>query len=127
MTTGYVIDASDIEFIKQALQRLIHIDEAVAGDRTRYTNHLRGILVRLHAQPIVLTPSPQELTQQACAHVWDKRPKSDSGAQCSACGLVKVGGWFCPQNKATGLCEYNIKDDPCCDVCLHCGQPEERK
>lgn len=34
--------------------------------------------------------------------------------------------WECADSP-TGYCIYNPVDDPACDCCLFCGDPEERK
>ena len=36
--------------------------------------------------------------------------------------------WFAEMKYSPiGYCVYNTKDDPACDCCLYCGQPEKRK
>jgi len=37
-----------------------------------------------------------------------------------------LGSWKCTESP-TGMCLYDQKSDPCCDQCLVCGDPDERK
>ena len=40
---------------------------------------------------------------------------------------IELGqSWECPTSP-TSHCIYNRDDDPCCDSCVCCGHPEERK
>jgi hypothetical protein len=42
-------------------------------------------------------------------------------------GELELGSaWPCPKSPV-GQCVYDVTQDPCRDVCLLCGQPEERK
>jgi len=59
-------------------------------------------------------------------------------AQQTICGLLSLDlnissddidlgwSWDC-EKSPTGMCVYNSSEDPCNDVCLYCGHPEERK
>lgn len=40
--------------------------------------------------------------------------------------LVLCGTWEC-EKSPIDYCAYNIEDDPACDDCLFCHQPDERK
>jgi hypothetical protein len=41
------------------------------------------------------------------------------------------GSWHCKKRKAwfweKNNCQFKIKEDPACDSCVFCGEPEERK
>jgi hypothetical protein len=41
-------------------------------------------------------------------------------------GIIELGVWDCP-NSPTGMCFYDVSEDPIRDFCLVCGHPEERK
>ncbi len=36
-------------------------------------------------------------------------------------------GWEPKAVSPIGYCVYNDEEDPCCDSCLYCGMPDERK
>ena len=40
-------------------------------------------------------------------------------------GDIYQGNWKCPTSP-TKKCHFNVKEDPACDECLFCGEPEER-
>lgn len=65
--------------------------------------------------------------QSACGHPNLK--VSDSGwfARCLDCGLESQG-WYCPTSPNLE-CEYTDPETGWTDfdVCIHCGQPDERK
>ena len=35
------------------------------------------------------------------------------------------GNWDC-ENSPNKKCNFNVKEDPACDTCIYCGEPEER-
>ncbi len=39
---------------------------------------------------------------------------------------VEIGGYAC-KDSPINLCIYNTKEDHCCDFCVICGDPDERK
>ena len=39
---------------------------------------------------------------------------------------LELGTWQCASSP-TKFCVYNKTEDPCCDSCLFCGDPDERK
>jgi len=40
--------------------------------------------------------------------------------------VLTHGSWDC-EGSETGKCYFNDAEDPCNDICLVCGSPEERK
>ena len=42
------------------------------------------------------------------------------------CGKLAPGTWDC-ESSPIGVCAYDLDDDLCCDQCVFCGDPEERK
>ena len=47
----------------------------------------------------------------------------DVGVSCQDCGYDF--GWYCSKNPNNIYCEYTDKYNT--DICVHCGQPDERK
>jgi hypothetical protein len=39
---------------------------------------------------------------------------------------LEVGTWDC-EPSPIGVCVYDLENDPICDHCLFCGDPDERK
>lgn len=50
-----------------------------------------------------------------------------SSPVCIVCGYEGFG-WYCPDNLLTHECDYTQEDGTYNDdMCIHCGNPEERK
>ena len=42
------------------------------------------------------------------------------------CGKLAPGTWDCDVSPI-GVCAYDLDEDPMCDQCVFCGNPDERK
>lgn len=68
-----------------------------------------------------------------CDHNWIPFSKEDLEHHggtfpiCMYCDET-LDKWYCPAPKNyERVCEYDEKNDPACDSCIHCGLPQERK
>lgn len=41
-------------------------------------------------------------------------------------GAIETGSWECPTSPLQ-VCAYDVDNDPACDDCLFCHDPDERK
>lgn len=39
---------------------------------------------------------------------------------------IQIGDWYCDKSPF-GICAYDLDEDSCCDECIYCGEPDERK
>lgn len=39
---------------------------------------------------------------------------------------IMIGDWDCDESPF-GVCAYDLDEDSCCDHCIYCGEPDERK
>lgn len=68
-----------------------------------------------------------EQLQTACGHPNLEVSESGWSARCPDCGLASQG-WYCPASPNLE-CEYTDPETGWTDydVCIYCGQPDERK
>lgn len=59
-----------------------------------------------------------------CNHPHVVKDRRSDGASCQDC--KESLGWYC-ETSPTKTCQYDEENDPACDSCIYCGDPDERK
>jgi hypothetical protein len=80
---------------------------------------LMSARTRVHVLRECLSDAEGSLRDLERAIVLDAAPNHDEHD-------IQIGSWECPTSPLE-VCAYDYEADPCCDDCLFCHNPNERK
>ena len=72
----------------------------------------------------IVMAKQNEHIKKLCHEAGHPLSRAGDTQYCTTCSATL--GWSCDTSPIK-VCQYNVDEDPACDSCIWCGDPEERK